>query len=263
MRNQIIVIKVGTSTLITKNEAGIENLDQESFARIGKQIIELIEAGYKVVLVSSAAITAGLVATNTFSRPDRETNMVALQRLASIGWRNIINAWDEATPNITVGELLLTSHSLSLAHERDVALKLIHELLINGDIPVINENDAITYAEIAFGDNDTLAATVAAKIAGSDLFDYPVKFIMLSDVDGVYADAENPASLISEINDIDQHENVVKNSSTKYGTGGMTTKFMAAKIATKADVPTIVANGRRENVIQDSLNRVTGTIFNP
>lgn len=259
--DNILVIKVGTSTLTATQPDGQMKLDIDSFYRIGKQVVSLQEAGYHIVIVSSAAITAGMASTSLIVRPSAETDMPNLQRLASIGWRHILNAWSEAMKTLTLGELLLTKRELNSNDERAEALRVTYELMIHGNIPIVNENDAIAHEEIAFGDNDTLAAIFAAKMKRSTLFGNNVSLVILSDIEGVYANADDKSDLIKEIDDIDAYTHIAKAASGSLGTGGMVTKFTAAKIAHQQAVPTYIAYGRMDNVIEKTLRKETGTHF--
>lgn len=259
--DNILVIKVGTSTLTTTQPNGQTELDVDSFCQIGKQVTRLHEAGYHIVIVSSAAITAGMVSTGLTVRPSTETDMPNLQRLASIGWRHILNAWSDAMKTLTVGELLLTKRELDSNDERAEALRVTYELMIHGNIPIVNENDAIAHEEIAFGDNDTLAAVFAAKMKRSKLFGNNISLVILSDIEGVYENANEMSDLIKEIDDIDAYTHMAKMTSGSLGTGGMVTKFAAAKIAHQQAVSTYIAHGRTDNVIEKTLRKETGTHF--
>lgn len=255
-----VVIKVGTNTLIERCADGSERLDTASFRRIGRQVLQLREAGSGVVLVSSAAITAGMVHTGLATRPDKTTQMPELQRLASIGWRHVLNAWDDSLPGATVGELLLTEHELDMKHEREEAVRVTHALLSHSDVAVANENDAVRHEQISYGDNDTLAATLATRLGRSTLFG-TVRLVVLSDVHGVYRDRHDPSTVISEIDDIAAYSHLAAGTSQPHATGGMTTKFEAARIATKSGVDMYIAHGRTENAIQRVLNGEIGTRF--
>lgn len=258
--NSVLVLKVGSSSLSEQHLNGTEHLDQSSFQRIGKQILELQKSGTGIVLVSSAAITAGMEITNTRPRPNKATQMPELQRLASIGWRRVLNAWGDALQPATIGELLLTRSELGIKQERKEALQVTRSLLSHGNIPIINENDAIAHEEIAFGDNDTLAAILAARMNRSSLFP-AVELMILSDIDGVYADPSDTSSIIPTIASIDDYEHLAQGTNNCNGTGGMKTKFTAARIAAASGVDTRIANGKRENVIQQALANQTGTHF--
>ncbi len=259
--DNVLLVKVGTNTLTEKCRDGSERLDIRSFARISKQIINLQKGGMNIAIISSAAITAGMVATGLKKRPSKEQDMVNLQRLASIGWRPVLNAWDRELQTLTVGELLLTHAELDLNSERSEVLQVTHELMKQGDIVIANENDAISHIEIAFGDNDKLAATFAAKIGQSALFGSNIRLVLLSDIDGVYADINDRNSVINTIYDIDAYDHCVRDTDKEGGTGGMLTKFDAARIAMSAGVEMWIANGRTENAIARALSGEIGTRF--
>ncbi len=259
--DNVLVIKIGTNTLIEKQTDGSERLDINSFRRIGKQVLELQENGHNVVLVSSGAVTAGMVEVGLKSRPRKETEMSELQRLASIGWRHVLNSWSDALGDKAIGELLLTQRELGLGSERTEALRVTHTLLKHRDIVVANENDAITHQEIAFGDNDTLAATFAAQIGRSSLFGNNVKLILLSDVDGVYANIDDHSSVIKIIDDLSQYKHLAQDAIHHNGTGGMVTKFLAAEIAKASGIDMWIANGRADDSIRRTLSGEIGTHF--
>ncbi len=259
--DNVLVIKVGTSTLTKKRANGSEELDSTSFQRLGDQFLKLQRHGYNVVVVSSAAISAGMMATDLKVRPSKTKAMPSLQRLASIGWRHVLNAWDQALFGVNLGEILLTKQELDLPTERDEALRVTYELMSHDDIIIANENDAITHAEIAFGDNDALAATFATKIKQSGCFGNRVKLIILSDVNGVYENARDAGTLIPTIKDMAQFEHLALGTTNSNGTGGMVTKFAAAKIAVSNGIETYIANGREENVIEKALAGSSGTRF--
>lgn len=259
--DNILVIKVGTSSL-TKTLANRQvALDFASFRRLGEQITKLREKNYHVVIVSSAAITAGMVDVGLTIRPDTHSDMPNLQRLASIGWRHVLNAWGDALPGVSVGELLLTRRELESRQEEAEALRVSYELMSHGNIPIINENDAITHEEIAFGDNDTLAAIFTSKIKQSKLFGDNVSLIILSDVHGVYADIDDEHSIIKEIDDIAAYQDIAQQSSSSVGTGGMITKFAAAQIVHECEADMYIANGRTENALERVLRSEIGTHF--
>ncbi len=258
----VLVVKVGTNTLIKKQADGLERLDMASFRRIGQQVLGLQKQNTQTALVSSGAITAGMVATGCESRPSKQTRdgMVALQRLASIGWRHILNAWDDALDAATTGGVLLTRHELNLASERDELLHVTHSMLSRGDVVIANENDVIAHEQIAFGDNDTLAATYAAQMNRSGLFG-TVGLVILSDVHGLYRDKHDARTLIRTVDDIASYRHLAGGAGSANGTGGMKTKFDAARIATEAGVTMWIANGRTDDAIQFALQGKIGTEF--
>jgi glutamate 5-kinase len=265
--DKLLVVKVGTSTMF-KQEDGREVLDRETIGNIGHQVNRLRKIGYKVPIVSSGAVTAGMEATGTSVRPSGDEAMPEIQRLAAIGWTTIVGAWGEATGAIT-GGILLTRRELDLeVPEHDEALRTTYTLLSHGDIPIINENDAITHGELAkesFGQNDTLSAIYAAQFATSTtgLFGKNVGLVMLSNVDGLYADMSDSGSVIREIgaSDIDIYAHLAGGTNGNRGKGGMKTKFDAAHIVTDAGVEMWIANGRTDDSIQLALDGVIGTHF--
>lgn len=263
--DNIIVVKVGTSTLFCENE-GRERLDDTSFARIGGQVIALSEHDYNCIIVSSGAVTAGLEAADLSQRPNGDEVMPEIQRLATIGWHRVMNKWDSALVGKKLaGELLLTKRELDLdAPEHDEALRTIYTLLSHGDVPIINENDAITHSELShqsFEQNDTLAAVLAAQIMLSPLFSKNVKLVLLSDVDGVYEDVAKPDTLIHRIEDLDEYRHVAGESNSTCGKGGMLTKFDAIDIAHSAGVDVAIANGRAKYAIHKALLGKIGTFI--
>lgn len=256
----IVVIKVGTSTLISRTDSGSYQLNAAAYNRVARQILELRRSGRDVVLVSSSAIGAGLAATNQAVRPSQH-HMPELQRLASIGWRHVLNAWANALPGVVVGELLLTRNELHQDKESGEALRVLHALLEADDLPIINENDAITHEEIAFGDNDSLAAVVAVTVKKSPLFSDDISLVILTDVDGVFEDISDPSTLVSEITDIEQYVALAQGPGSENATGGMITKFAAASIARASGIETYIANSSVDTAISQVLAGSGGTRF--
>ena len=255
----ILVIKVGTSTLTEQIDGSQYRLNQAAFHQIGAQIMQLKDT-YDVVIVSSGAITAGLVELGETSRPDKTREMLKLQMLASLGNHHLVTAWRSVLPTVPVGSLLLTRHNLDDdAIERSSAVHVMRELHAIGGIPVINENDAVTNEEIAFGDNDKLAAIIAARLASAS---HTVKLVMLSDVDGVYVDKHDATTRIPVISRIDDYEHLAGEAGSANGIGGMVTKFAAVRIAAKAGVDVWIANGSHSDGILAALSGQTGTHFN-
>jgi len=264
--DNIAVVKVGTSVLADTYPDGRQELLPESFRRIGKSILSLEACGVHVVLVTSAAITAGMAEVGLTKRPDKATEIPELQRLSSIGWRALLNEWDAALPGRTTGSLQLTRNELDLVSPREEALQTIYTLLSHGETPIINENDAITNDEIAFGDNDRLAATVANRMGHSALFGTNIRVVLLSDVHGVYVDREDPSTRIHTIAHIPNYEHLAGGIGSANATGGMASKFEAARIATKAGLTMYIAHGRTDGILQDVLSgndRTSGTEFLP
>lgn len=255
---QLMVVKVGTSTLSEVTEGRTECLDTKSFKRIGTQVLDLVDHGSKVVIVTSAAVTAGMVETGVSERP---SDVVEQQRLASIGGRFVLNAWAQALPGRNTPEILLTKNELSRSGERHELAAVLRRMFAHGDVPIVNENDVIANAEIRVGDNDRLAAHLASRVKESALFGANIGLILLSDIDGVLRDVGDPESRIEIIPDMDEYRHLASDARSPGGTGGMKTKFKAAKIAQKAGVPMWIAHGRTDDAIRRAMAGEIGTYF--
>lgn len=253
-----IVIKVGTTT-ITYEETGNINLDKlEKFVRI---LINLRNQGKEVIVVSSGAVGVGRMALGLDHRPETEAEK---QACAAVGqgrlmmiYEKLFNEYSQLT-----AQVLLTKESVTNSECRRNARQTFDELLRMRVVPIVNENDAISVDELAygnFGDNDTLAANVA-ELVGADLL------ILLSDIEGMYtADPKsNPnARFIHTVAKIDESlEKMAGGSSSDFGTGGMATKVNAAKIVTRAGADMVIANGDSIYIINDIMaGKKVGTLF--
>lgn len=257
---QRIVIKIGSSSL-THPQTGEMNLMKiEKLIRV---ISDLRGEGRDVVLVSSGAIAAGRQALGHHRRPD---TLAEKQAFAVVGQARLMMVYQKlfAEYNQTAAQILLTKDTMINDSSRYNAQNTFDELLNLGAIPIVNENDTVSTSEIpyvdSFGDNDRLSAIVAALI-GADLL------ILLSDIDGLYSDdpRSNPdarfVSLVPEITPefLDMGKST---SSSDVGTGGMSAKLAAARIATDSGADMVIANGDQVEVILDIMaGKEKGTLF--
>ncbi len=255
-----IVIKIGSSSL-THSETGDLNLIKiEKLVRI---ISDLRGEGREVVLVSSGAIAAGRQALGHQRRPD---SLAEKQAFAAVGQARLMMVYQKlfAEYNQTAAQVLLTKDTMVNDASRYNAQNTFEELLKLGTIPIVNENDTVSTSEIpyvdSFGDNDRLSSIVAALI-GADLL------ILLSDIDGLYTDdpRQNPdARFISFVPEITQDflEMGKDSSSSDVGTGGMSAKLAAARIATDSGADMVIANGAHVDVVWDIVSgKQKGTLF--
>ena len=250
-----IVIKLGTSTLT----AGKKELNRAHMLEIVRVIAQMKAQGHKVTLVSSGAMAAGReVVKNASSLPPV---LSSKQLLASVGQGRLIEVWESlfSIYDIHIGQLLLTRADLENRERFLNARDTLFALLDNGIVPVINENDALSTAEIKVGDNDTLSAITACAIEAD-------KLILLTDQKGLYDSdpRSNPeAKLIREVTTIDEMiYKLAGGSGTSLGTGGMATKVKAASIATKGGVELIIASGHDPSIMLDLIqDRGEGTFF--
>ncbi len=250
---QRIVIKVGTSTLTYKT--GKMNLKRiDTMAMI---LSDLRNQGKEVVLVSSGAIGVAVGKLGLEKKPDDTRQK---QAIAAVGQCELMYLYDKmfSEYNNTVAQILLTKDDVAVPKRKRNIQNTITALLDMGIIPVVNENDTVSFDEIEIGDNDTLSAMVA-ELVDADLL------ILFSDIDGLYSEDphSNPnAKLLPFVYDINEVRTLAGGAVTGQGTGGMITKLDAADIATNAGIHMIIANGNNMHSIYDILDKKSvGTLF--
>jgi len=245
-----IVVKVGSSSL-TSSDGGI---DPDRIARIVDAITVARKGGREIVLVSSGAIAAGMGPLGMRVRP---RDLASQQAAASVGQGLLVEQYAAlfAVQGLTVGQVLLTVDDTTRQGTYRNALRTFDRLLELGIVPVVNENDTVATQEIRFGDNDRLAALVAHLVRADALF-------LLSDVDALYtAHPSAPGSeRIAEVHNIDELTADTSRVGSAVGTGGMTTKLEAARIAVGAGIPVVLAAAEQ---ISEALTGQVGTIFHP
>jgi glutamate 5-kinase len=245
-----IVVKVGSSSL-TSSDGGI---DPDRIARIVDAITVARKGGREIVLVSSGAIAAGMGPLGMRVRP---RDLASQQAAASVGQGLLVEQYAAlfAVQGLTVGQVLLTVDDTTRQGTYRNALRTFDRLLELGIVPVVNENDTVATQEIRFGDNDRLAALVAHLVRADALF-------LLSDVDALYtAHPSAPGSeRIAEVHNIDELTADTSRVGSAVGTGGMTTKLEAARIAVGAGIPVVLAAAEQ---ISEALAGQVGTIFHP
>lgn len=187
--------------------------------------------------------------------------MPTKQAAAAVGQCELMYTYDKlfGAYNHTVAQILLTSEDIEHADRRQNVENTMERLLALGAIPVINENDTISTAEIVIGDNDTLSAIVASTIH-ADLL------VLLSDIDGLFtADPRKDpnATLIDTVPAITPEiEAMTSGAGSSLGTGGMTTKIQAARIAIKSGIDMVIANGADPVILYDiAEGKPVGTRF--
>ncbi len=251
-----VVVKVGTNVL-TREDGTLEPARVQALA---DQLQRLRAAGRKVALVSSGAIGAGVGRLGLGHRP---TDLRQLQACAAVGQSFLMRAYEDclAAHDIPTAQILLTAGDFDNRARYLNARNTIVTLFEWGCLPVINENDTVSVAEIRFGDNDHLAAMV------TNLLQAPL-LVLLSVVDGLYtADpgSDPSAELVPTVPEIDAA--VMDRAGagrSALGSGGMRSKLRAARLATAAGESVIMANGSRPGVL-DAIFRCepVGTLFLP
>ena len=249
-----IIVKVGTSTLA--HATGHVNI--RHMERLVKVLSDLKNAGNEIILVSSGAIAMGVGKMNL---PGRPADIPGKQAAAAVGQCELMYTYDRlfSEYNHTVAQILLTADDVENDDRRANFENTMERLLSLRVLPVINENDTIGTAEIAVGDNDTLAAIVAESTR-ADLL------ILLSDIDGLYtADphTDPQAELIPVVREITPElEALAGNEGSALGTGGMVTKLRAAKLVTENGCDMVIMNGDHAELLYDLLEgKPIGTRF--
>lgn len=251
---KVIVVKVGTSTLTYPS--GMLNL-----RRIGtlvKTICDLQNSGKKIILVSSGAVSAGLAKIGFLHRPE---TIEEKQAAAAVGQCELMNMYDSLFSSYghKVAQILVTRFTVESEVMRRNAEGTFRVLLDMGCIPIVNENDCVSYEGLKFGGNDLLAAYVAT-LSKADCV------INMSDVDGLY-DSDprtNPdAKLIEKVEKFDKKIlSIAGGAGTERGTGGMKAKIDAAIIAANSGIPSMIVNGSNPEILYDIVDGTAkGTVF--
>lgn len=247
-----LVIKVGTSSL-----AAAGSLKRDFIVELIRQISILRENGTEVCLVTSGAISAGVVKLGLKKRPSSITKK---QACAAIGQAELMHVYDELFDiyGLRCAQILVSHEDFSIKERFSHLSNTFGELFAYGAIPIVNENDALAVDEIRVGDNDTLSA-FTAKAIGAD------KLVIITDVDGLYDRAPTceGAKLISVVDEItDEIYAYAGASASDCGTGGMVTKLNAAKIAAESGVETLILSNSKVGRLSETHNYSSlGTLF--
>lgn len=261
---ELVVVKVGSNSLL--DDGG--SLEQGQFQSIADQMAAL-EEEYDFALVTSGAVSAGMDEKG-IKRPgpeDEQYDVPSLQYFAAIGQPLLMERWREAFRPYAkaVGQCLITNYELKQPQEEGPFIGTVSRTILEGDVPVINENDAVAADEIRVGDNDRPAAMITIALARTGLW-RACSALLLTDVDGLHRNyLSEDEELVSEVvNPIDAL-GLVRDTKTVHGSGSMRTKIEAAQIVYDSglDVRLMVANGRTDNVIARSLQGEVGTCFLP
>lgn len=246
-----IVIKLGTSSLVDEvtREPRIANM-----SLIVETMVRLRRQGHKIVIVSSGAIACGMKQVGLEEKP---ANLSAVQALASIGQVRLIRTFDDLFRQLEqpIAQILLTRSDIMDFTQYKNAQNTLNELMDMGIIPIVNENDTLSVSEIKFGDNDSLSAITAGIIHADYLF-------LMTDVECLYTDNPRtnpdaqPILVVDKIDDLHVKTDTESGAGSKVGTGGMTTKLIAADLATNAGVTTIITLSSQPYYIIDIVAHI-------
>jgi glutamate 5-kinase len=255
-RAHTVVIKVGTNVLADATGC----LDRSRIGSLASQLHRVREGGRKVVLVSSGAIGAGMGMLALGKRPD---DLPHLQACAAVGQTGLMRMYQEHLEPLRVqtAQILLTAGDFDNRVRYLNVRNTILTLFEYGVLPIINENDTVSVAEIKFGDNDHLAAMVTNLLCAPLL-------VLLTNVDGLYSDdpvTHPDAELLATVATIDKSvTELAAATQSALGSGGMRSKLRAARLATAAGESVIISNGNQDGI----LDRIfaaepVGTLFLP
>ncbi len=250
---QRVVVKIGSALLIDGHGA----LDRHWLQTLLDDVADFTASGKQVLLVSSGSVALGC---STLRLNRRRARLEELQAAAAVGQIRLAQAYQEllAQRGIAVAQILLTPDDTEIRRRFLNARGTLNKLLELGAIPVINENDTVATEELRYGDNDRLAARVAQMVMADGL-------ILLSDVDGLFdanPRANDNAQHIAEVAEVDDEVMAMASGTgSGHGSGGMTTKLLAARIATRAGCTTWIGNGAIPHPLRALANGATTTRF--
>lgn len=260
MDTQLIVVKVGTSTLIRENG----KLNLTNMEHLARALCDLSNMGHRVVLVSSGAIGIG---TGKLALSARPSELRMKQAASAVGQCEMMHLYDKffGEYNHTVAQILLTAADVADPVRAAHLSATFGALLELGCIPIVNENDAVDPTEVetgaakVLGDNDTLSAIVA-KLCRADLL------VLLSDIDGLFDSDphQNPdAKLLSTVPALTEEIlSLAGRPGSRWGTGGMATKLSAAQVATGAGIDMVITHGAHPERLYDIVaGKAVGTRF--
>lgn len=233
------------------------------FGIVACVLSDIQNMGYEVILVSSGAIAVG---TNKLNMKTRPTSMRLKQAAAAVGQCSIMYLYDKFFGDYdkTIAQILLNAEDIEQEEKKENLTNTFDALLEMGIIPVVNENDSVSYTEIEseerlFGDNDMLSAVVSVLCKAKRL-------IILSDINGFYDSDPRlypNAKLIERIEKIDDKiDSLAGGAGSRRGTGGMKTKLQAARLTTANGTDTIITNGKHPEALYDFMKgKNIGTLF--
>ena len=258
-RYKRIVVKVGTSTLT--NELGKSNLRR--MEELARTLADIQNKGCEVILVSSGAIAVG---ANKMRLPERPTTMRMKQAAAAVGQCENMFLYDKffGYYDKIVAQILLNAEDIKQEEKKENLTNTFNTLLEQDIIPIVNENDSVSYTEIEstdrlFGDNDMLSAVVAVLCNAE-------KLVIFSDIDGFYDKDPRLYATAKRIDVIDKIDDetyaLAGGAGSRRGTGGMRTKLQAAQLVTAQGIDAVVTNGKHPEALYEIIEgRIPGTLF--
>lgn len=222
-------------------------VDDASVARVVDQVVDSWNRGHPTVLVTSGAIAAGLPALGLSKRP---RDLAGLQVAAAVGQGRLMAKYTEAFARAgrQVGQVLLTRDVMARREQYLNARNALERMLGLGVVPIVNENDTVVVDEVRFGDNDRLAAIVS-HLVGAGMM------VLLTDTPGIYSGdpwISETAELLTAVKHTDEALDKIRasRSRSEFGSGGITTKVAAARMAAWSGIPTVVGSGSDPDLVK-------------
>lgn len=252
-----IVVKVGSSSLTT-TDGGLDDAPVQS---VVSQVASMMQAGHPTVLVTSAAIAAGLPSLGMTERP---TAIADLQVAAAVGQSKLMERYSALfnKQGIEVGQVLLTKDVLGNRNQYLNARNALVRMLEFGVVPIVNENDTVVVDEVKFGDNDRLAA-IASHLTSAGML------IILTDTSGLFTEdprLTSEAKLLTAIAHSDEVLDRIRATDGKgeFGSGGVATKVVAARMAAFSGIPTVIASAHEPDGVSKAVaGEAVGTWVGP
>ncbi|MBR6639489.1 MAG: glutamate 5-kinase [Muribaculaceae bacterium] len=253
-RYKRIAIKIG-SNVLTRPDG---TLDITRMSAIVDQVAELHHHGISVIMISSGAVASG----RSELKENKKLDAVSARQLYSaVGQAKLINRYYELfrEHGIACGQVLTTKENFSTRRHYLNQKHCMDVMLTNGVIPIVNENDTVSVTELMFTDNDELSGLIASMMDMQAL-------IILSNIDGVYdGDPKLPTSkTITDIRQETDASEFIQDAKSSFGRGGMKTKYRIARKVASEGIAVIIANGKRENILQEIVSgnrKIPYTLF--
>lgn len=245
-----IVVKVGSNVLTREDGA----LNTTRVSSIVDQIVAARSKGYEVILVTSGAVACG----RSILHPNNKLDEVQQRQLYSaVGQVRLMDLYYKLFLDygIQAGQILTMKKNFSGKREYNNQRNCMEVMLQSGVVPIVNENDTVSIKELMFTDNDELSGLVATMMGAEAL-------IILSNVDGVYDGnpSEHNAKVIAKVRPGDDFDRFITDTRSEFGRGGMTSKCRIASGTAAAGVKVVIANGNRDNILLDVLEKPEQTV---
>ena len=249
-----MVVKFGTGILTSRSK----QIDPGQIEQLVSQVAAQRQAGREIIVVSSGAVGAGM---GVLAMDKRPTDLSDLQACAAVGQSQLMSTYTKlfSRHNMQIAQVLLTHDDLEDKDRHLNARNTLVSLLNKGVVPIVNENDAVSYTELKFGDNDWLAALVACLLP-ADLL------VILTTVDGLVKNfGKKKPSTIPVVEKIDADiQKLAGGTSSATAIGGMEAKLRAARMTARTGIPMVIASGRKKRTLANILvGQDEGTFFVP